>query len=191
MQPLTEPKDKRKIQGTFKRLKALDPVTAAALNKKSQTVGVTFHEIKEALQRAEAALMQAGGDSWGLELKRGGYGRMPQIQRILPFMSGPCAKAYILLVLRCSSKTGIVTIGAREVSRKISGRGPTAGGSREHGSRVLRKLVDAGLIVRLRKGCPGQCSTYRLVAARQIDLERAQRILPQPMTRKAGLTSAP
>ena len=170
--------DKRHIARVIKQLGALNPAEAASLKERCKTTGVTRQEADGILRRARQASLPQGIDSWRSELKKGGYMSIPQIIGLVQFMPGPVLKGYLVAVLRSDSKTGTVTLAGSYLAKKI---GAT---SRDHGKRVLARLVEAGLLIRLRKGVAGMPSLYRLVAAHKIDKERAERVLSQPLTSK-------
>lgn len=127
----------------------------------------------------QAKRRQLQDDATGAKFTDGGWGKVPNlVGELLPCMSGPVAKAYLTACL-LADKHGQFRISFLGLARWL-GRGRN-GKRHHHPERVMRRLIEAGLVIQESRGGPGKSNTYRLLSLKKLDLDQAGAILARPL----------
>ena len=112
-----------------------------------------------------------------IEYKAGGYHNVPNLMtdNLLDVIPGPVLKAYIFCT-RISDADGSFHVAHSTLARKIGAK------DRRHGERVMRRLLDAGLVRQRWRGGPGRSNGYALAGLAAMDFESTRKVLAQPLT---------
>lgn len=112
-----------------------------------------------------------------IEYKTGGYHNVPNLMtdNLLDVIPGPVLKAYIFCT-RISDADGSFHVAHSTLARKIGAK------DRRHGERVMRRLLDAGLVRQRWRGGPGRSNGYALAGLAAMDFESTRKVLAQPLT---------
>ena len=94
---------------------------------------------------------------------------------LLDVIPGPVLKAYIFCA-RIADADGSFQVAHSTIARKIGAK------DRRHGERVMRRLLDAGLVLQRWRGGPGLSNGYRLAALSTVNFESTREILIRPLT---------
>ncbi len=155
-------------------LKKADPAAWAEFKKRAAGGHPpTLSEVQAALKAVRKASSTSSSSKVSQGVRNGGYGAVPQIQPLLPFMARSVLAAYVLACLKAND--GVAELGAGYVAKKLGQR------SRRHGQRVLSLLAEAGLLVKVQKGSFLTPTKYRIAGAKDIDFKHAEQVLKQPL----------
>src|SRR5438034_6975572 len=94
---------------------------------------------------------------------------------LLDVIPGPVLKAYIFCA-RIADADGSFQVAHSTLARKIGAS------DRRHGERVMRRLLDAGLVRQRWRGGPGRSNGYQLAALSAVDFEATRKTLARPLT---------
>jgi hypothetical protein len=116
------------------------------------------------------------------EHQKGGFFAVPNLiaDELIAAMPGPVLKAY-LFACRYADADGSFWFSHLTLAKKIGCK------DRRHGERVVRRLIDAGLIRQLERGGPGgKANVYQLAGLQTMDYERARQFLSSPLRADTG-----
>lgn len=116
-----------------------------------------------------------------IEYKTGGYHNVPNLMtdNLLDVIPGPVLKAYIFCT-RIADSDASFYVSHGTIARKIGAK------DRRHGERVMRRLLDAGLVRQKWRGGPHRANGYTLAGLAAMDFEKARKVLVQPLAPHRG-----
>jgi hypothetical protein len=125
---------------------------------------------------ARVSEQPAKGRREPIEYKTGGYHNVPNLMtdNLLDVIPGPVLKAYIFCT-RIADSDASFYVSHGTIARKIGAK------DRRHGERVMRRLLDAGLVRQRWRGGPHRANGYTLAGLAAMDFEKARKVLAQPL----------
>jgi hypothetical protein len=127
-------------------------------------------------QRREPSVEPASSGKLPME---GGFAKVPNefVIHLMDVMSAPLLKAY-LLACQLANIEGKFFVGEEAIAERIGARGRNR---RTYAGSVMERLIEAGLLKRIKAGNTGSATTYQLVSLAKLNVRRAREILALPV----------